>query len=157
MSNPVVTGWHPKATADPITVSSGRRAWRIVTWLSTRLSGFQPRMVVPSARSRRLTARGAPPAPPEGAGGLEPFAREPAHRDDLVLEHVGEGPHACVALGVGLAHDLAAPLAGPRSQVRVVPVEHHAGRIAARRLRDAVDEPRDLRLADADDVDAAED
>ena len=96
------------------------------------------------------------PDAPHRAGRLEPLARERAHRDDLVLDDVGEPPDPCVALGLGRPGALAAPGTADDGQVRVVPVDEDPGRVGARRLGDPVEEHGDLRLADADDVDTAE-
>ena len=96
------------------------------------------------------------PDAPHRAGRLEPLARERAHRDDLVLDDVGEPPDPCVALGLGRPGALAAPGAADDGQVRVVPVDEDPGRVGAGRLGDPVEERGDLRLADAHDVDAAE-
>ena len=129
-----------------------------MTWLSTRLSGFQPRIVVPSAaRSRRLTASSAYPTPHTGRAGS---SRSNASRQtETTLSWTTSAKLLIRASRSGSGGPVSSPPQKPpdHGEVRVVPVEQDPGRLGAGRVGDAVEEPRDLRLADPDDVDAAED
>ena len=96
------------------------------------------------------------PHPPHRSRRLETLERESADRHDLVLDDVREPPDPGIALGLRRSGALAAPGTSDHGEVRVVPVDEDPGRIGARCLGDPVEQDGDLRLADADDVDAAE-